>query len=58
MSTGVLVSIQGLMAYSTAKWVGGVMAYRRTRAVRTVVGSEWVAIAAGKASEIVMNRWY
>ncbi|KXW71120.1 hypothetical protein MPHL43070_03740 [Mycolicibacterium phlei DSM 43070] len=37
VSTGVAVSIQGLIAYSTAKCTAGVIAYRRVCARRAGV---------------------
>src|SRR5690349_18660269 len=59
VSTGVDVSIHGLMAYSTVKKVGAVMAYRRVVWNRSVIAatSDTGAVSAA-TSEIVMIKRY
>src|ERR1044072_4185934 len=59
VSTATEVSIQGLIAYSTAKNVGAVIAYRRIEgtlsriAATSDTGAAWAA-----TSEIVINQRY
>src|ERR1700761_9628142 len=58
-STVVEVSIHGLIAYSTVKKVGGVIAYRRMVGVRCFVAATSDTGAAEAAtSEIVMIKRY
>src|SRR6516165_5588765 len=60
-STGAVTSIQGLIAYSTAKKSGGVIAYRRVRDVRLGLAGRTSCHAADSGAatyESVINQRY